>query len=271
VISRRSYGYEVLQGENKMRLRRFEDYFSGEDCARALSSYSQEAANLGWSIPHKIKLYSQSRIAFDSDFPHEKKEKAFRSIYDDLAGYWQVFRPYGADLCWDSQKVFDSISRKFADFSPSGKVNLTTFEDSRSGPLLTKALTALQGIKPNNYYPVMTVSKFLHFFNPGLFLIWDTAVIDTRVLKRFWPDYLNFCKQFELNSTAIGVEFLRNYIGWATSIISNFENECMPTFCKWISNELDDSKLAEDCYSFSCLYATAFEFIAIGATVVDGY
>jgi hypothetical protein len=39
----------------------------------------------------------------------------------------------------------------------------------------------------------MTVSKFLHFYNPGLFPIYDNAVIWDKVLRRFRNDFRDFC------------------------------------------------------------------------------
>lgn len=251
-----------------MSVKRLEDFFSGSDCSRALSTYARTATDLGWSIPHKIDLYARSKIAFDDRLQVDQRQAAFREIYDSLAGYWQVFRPYGPQQRWDSQKVFETISREFEDFWPIGHVSLLNFESDKWGEKLTKALQPLRDIKPNEFYPVMTVSKFLHFFNPSLFLIWDTAVIDNRVLKRFWSDYLSYCSEFELNSRAIGIDFIKTYTRWASSIMTNGAEECMPLFCEWLPSQL--VAVAGEPYPFDKLYATAFEFIAIGATVLEG-
>ena len=39
----------------------------------------------------------------------------------------------------------------------------------------------------------MVVSKFLHFYNPGLFPIYDNKVIWNQVFRRFRNDFRDFC------------------------------------------------------------------------------
>ena len=63
-----------------------------------------------------------------------------------------------------------------------GPVNLLNFP--KTALSLESRLAKMRRIKPNQDFPVMTVSKFLHFYNPGLFPIYDTEMIWEKVFKR---------------------------------------------------------------------------------------
>jgi hypothetical protein len=63
----------------------------------------------------------------------------------------------------------------------------------------------------------MAVSKFIHFYNPSLFPIYDNEVVEYKVFARFRTDYREFCDGAGLDSSANGADFLRNYVCWASS------------------------------------------------------
>lgn len=134
------------------------------------------------------------------------------------------------------------------------------------------SLMAMGGIKANKGFPVMTVSKFLHFYNPSLIPIYDTEVIWNRVFKRFRADYEEFRTSANLASRAGDVAFLRNYICWASSLMAAAHPAFMSAFVDWLAGELPPKKFdAMGRDLLATLYATAFEFTAIGAAKVEGY
>src|SRR5664279_1950612 len=86
-----------------------------------------------------------------------------------------------------------AIMGKFGEFAWTGSVTLTNFLKSETGPRLQASLESLREIKPNQGFPIMTVSKFLHFYNPSLFPIYDEAVIWKKVFGRFEGEFRSFC------------------------------------------------------------------------------
>jgi hypothetical protein len=91
------------------------------------------------------------------------------------------------------------------------------------------------GIKPNAGYPVMTVSKFLHFYNPALFPIYDTEVVENRVLKRFRGEFRAFCVDAGVpNDTGESAAFLRSYGCWGSSLVAGAHSAFMDRFLAWL-------------------------------------
>ena len=58
-------------------------------------------------------------------------------------------------------------------------------------------------------------------------------------------------------------------MGWANHLLSFKHPKFMETFEQWLS-ERQDTRLAKEKIDVATLYATAFEFTAIGATAVSG-
>ena len=247
------------------------DYFSGDKLLRALSTYAEEMVDPGWPVTPKMELYDAAFRAYDPAVSEANRFEAFTTIYAALSSReWGAFRPVGAANCWRPRRIYDTISNKLADFSPTVQVHLRNFQPDRRAALVS-AMQALQGIKPVRGYPTMTASKFLHFFNPGLFPIWDNAVIDQRVFKRFGGDYESFCASIALDPSAVGAEFLGNYICWASRCVVDAGERFMPTFIEWLRDEIPPRRFrALDSARLPSLYAVAFEFTIIGAAITEG-
>jgi hypothetical protein len=138
-----------------------------------------------------------------------------------------VFRPCSPADCWPPQKIFETIKREFHDFSSRGPVSLLNFPTSGTGLRLETCLAKMNGIKPKKGYPLMTVSKFLHFYNPGLFPIYDNEVMWKKVCNgRFKSDFREFCYRERIPNSIVGDSaedtsaFLRYYMIWASSLLS---------------------------------------------------
>jgi hypothetical protein len=232
----------------------------------------EAVAQAGWLVPSEnLDLYDASLITFDPGSSVDEAFGGFERIYKRLAGpNWQVFRPNNpARDCWPPRQIFETIKSEFQEFSWRGLVNLQNFRKSGTGPRLESCLAKMQGIKPKKGYPHMTVSKFLHFYNPGLFPIYDNEVIWEKVFKHFENDFRVFCESAKIPyDRAINDDtetFLLHYMDWASSLLSVAHGTFMHVFLVWL-NEQSDTVLRKRRFDSTTLYATAFEFTAIGAT-----
>lgn len=253
-----------------MAAKALRDYFQPAGQTRALEAYATFARGSAWSVLMKMDLYTASRIAFDPATSDSEAFKAFERIYGTLASYWQVFRPHGAKDSWPARQIFDTIKKEFSKFAWGGSLTLPNFLGSGEHQSLLSSLMEMERIKPTNGYPIMTVSKFLHFYNPALFPIYDTEVIWNKVFKRFKADYDDVRSSNNLASGSGDAAFLRNYVCWGSSLVSSAHPRFMALFVDWLGDELPRRKfdvLGRE--TLATLYATAFEFTAIGAAVAE--
>jgi hypothetical protein len=249
-------------------------YFQPKGQHRALEAYIKFATGSAWSVSSKMDLYGASRTAFDPRASPEQGFLAFKTIYDTLRGYWQVFRTSKRDSDespWTATDIFERIRKEFVGFGWDDPVQLPNLLASGKHQTLMLSMLEMRGIKAHKDFPTMTVSKFLHFYNPGLFPIYDNEVVWNRVFKRFkQPDYNDFCASVNLATNADGAAFLRNYMCWGSSLLSSAHARFMPMFVDWLEDELPRRKFeAVGRDTLGRLYATAFEFTAIGAAVFE--
>lgn len=220
----------------------------------ALDRFVRVSQSRKWNVQWEIEMYEKSVLAFGN---RERFDvNAFGSIYGALRSYWQVFRPK-SEGCWTAEKVFEVLTSECSAAALCNEVCLFTAEPK----LVRHCAVALKGIKPSQEFPTMAVSKFLHFFNPMLFPIYDRAVIGGQVLVRFRNDYDTFCSQESLDRNADGARFLSNYYQWAASIMRPHRDEVMRVFRSWAEDHLTRAGPP----IIDKLYARAFEAIAIGA------
>ena len=114
----------------------------------------------------------------------------------------------------------------------------------------------------------MAVSKFLHFYNPSLFPIYDGEVIWRKVFSRFQDDFRDFC-QSENHPYAEAIHhdtasFLLYYMRWASFLLSAAHETFMQVFVEWLERQ-PGVELRRRQFDAATLYATAFEFTVIGA------
>ena len=133
----------------------------------------------------------------------------------------------------------------------------------------------MKGIKPKKDYPLMVVSKFLHFYNPALFPIYDTRVIWEKVLDGcFNSDFRDFCDRenlpyhrFRKEDT---VDFLPAYMRFANSLLSEAHGRFMQVFVEWLA-EQPGTDLSRRKFDPKTLYARAFEYTVVGAAQAEGW
>lgn len=234
---------------------------------RALEAVTQA----GWLSPSgNLKLYDDSYRAFNASLTSGEALPSFENIYNELSGPgWQVFRsPQSGASRWSAQQVFETLNREFPEYSWGSSVNLSNFQQIEYYACLKSSLDTMQGIKQKQGYPHMAASKFLHFYNPSLFPIYDYKVIWKKVFKRFADDFQDFCQSKNISyPEAINddtASFLIHYMRWASSLLSAAHGTFMQVFVEWLE-EQPGVELHQSQFDAVTLYATAFEFTAIGA------
>jgi len=142
--------------------------------AKHFEIYANEKS---WSIPYHVECWIRARIAFD-----EPSIDEFKWLYEELKNRWQVFRG-AASACWKPKMVFDKLHKHDQDWQSRSLSNLC--DDNLAD--LWSIIKSMVDIKPLKHGPsVVAISKFLHFWNPRLFIIVDDAVMWRWVLAHHW-------------------------------------------------------------------------------------
>lgn len=250
-----------------------QDYFQPNSTAPlnqgyqwALGQYGIKASAWGWSVRDKLILYDHAVDAFDPQATASYRQAKFDKIYSELKRHWQVFRSSSSYL--NSTQVYTQLNSVAAQPVASGSLDLQTFNATTDCATVSACLQAISGIKvlKSGHYPWMAASKFLHFYNPTLFPIYDQAVIWNQVLNgTFKGDYLAFCSTNGLNPLELTDKFNVNYTWFAAEIIKRADPSLMPYFSSWIQGLVGAAGPPRVLAQVNTYYATAFEFIAIGA------
>ena len=135
------------------------------------------AAIKGWDIPYHIECWRHARAAFEQ---HSLDE--FEHLYRELKNRWQVFR--GAKgKPWTPREAFDRLHALPWEWR-TRRLSRLTDDDL---PACWNIIDSVKDIKPMRNAPsVVAVSKFLHFWNPQLFVIVDDAVVWNWVFRHRW-------------------------------------------------------------------------------------
>ncbi|MCH8151412.1 MAG: hypothetical protein IH830_03450 [Planctomycetes bacterium] len=135
------------------------------------------AATKGWGIPYHIECWVRSKTAFDENSPAD-----FKWLYFQLKNHWHVFRgAIGAP--WEPKRIFDHLR------SQNERLRNLRLSEMNDDDLADcwQIIESISDIKPMKYAPsVVAISKFLHFWNPRLFVIVDHAIIWSWVFAHRW-------------------------------------------------------------------------------------
>jgi hypothetical protein len=260
-----------------------ERYFQNRNLTqKALCRYEkfanakEEKREKSWSIAQsKLALYRQAVVAF-GDSPSEAH---YQEIYRRLRSYWAIGRN---GRLWDASEIFHVLTN-LCQACSRRNLTLTTFGNEKSQRLVLDCLTKLTGLKKlkNGGYPVMAVSKNLHFFNQRLWVIYDTAVVENQVRRVFRKDWTSFDAKVQAETNDGWIKYYLTYLLWASHTIRTAYSGLMDDFADWFISagarekvKTDDSGeefvTAKDFRDeLHMSYATAFEFIAIGATLLE--
>jgi hypothetical protein len=129
-----------------------------------------------WDVSYHVRLWERARTAFERG-----SEDDFTYVYEELRRRWQAFR--GGESNWGRKKIFEKLRLLNPSFFTFRLRELT------AGHIQTlwKLLGEVEGLKTNSDGPsIVAMSKFLHFWNPRLFVIVDQGVIWNWVLNHNW-------------------------------------------------------------------------------------
>ena len=145
----------------------------------AFNQHNQRYASAegsAWGIKDHVKCWQVAHQAFDRDLPAK-----FKELYNHLRGEWQVFR--GAKTHWSAQETFDGL--KALPRAWRGKrLSALTHADAKRCQELLEGVADIKRLKDG--VSVVAISKFLHFWNPRLFVIVDRGVMWHWVFRQNW-------------------------------------------------------------------------------------
>jgi len=220
----------------------------------------------GWSIREsKYNLYQVAKQTFGVGVGENVRRQHFGTIYDNLRGWWRIGR--NGSLLSPSE-VFDLLMTDECEAcSRSSSISVATLPNTSSQTAIVNCLRRVRGLKKlKSEYPVMAVSKFLHFFNPNLFVIWDREVILGKVYRVFRDDWDAAYKDIKVETDDKMMRFYPAYLLWAARAIAEGGCQLIEDFATWFAKTAE----APDCrQEMTSYYATAFEFIVIGATLLE--
>jgi hypothetical protein len=133
-----------------------------------------------WEIGYHVQCWDWAHHAFE-----ENSREGFEMLYTELRNRWQVFRSpdFRAPRAEKLRRLLNSLDN---DLKAMRLRHLSEPEDNDFAALW-RTLCACAEIKLNKDGPsVMAVSKFLHFWNPRLFVIVDDAVVWNYVFNHQW-------------------------------------------------------------------------------------
>jgi hypothetical protein len=242
------------------------DYFQEGRWRPALRRYAQFAEESGWSVPHRLEMYNQAKLAFDLTLEEGVRQEAFGYTYESLRAYWQVFR--GAATHWSVEAAFEFFATQGEDCGAGSVRSLENVSRSEMKAVVLPFLEKLGDLKtvPDSSYPTIAVSRFLHFFNPRFFPNFDNTVINQQVLQVFGNDFDRYCADTGIDKWEHEAAFYGQYMLWAGRHIQNAEPELFADFETWfkaqVEGEEDPNGVLEE---IGQCHATVFEFVAIGA------
>ena len=245
-----------------------QNLYSGNSIERALEGYRDFAKEHSWPVEDKVRLYRLCGEAFAPNLTGEQQMQLLETAYNELHRKWQIFRPAVPGSYWSAAEVHQALSILPVECSRGGTLTLPGIISTRDTDTLLKCIKIMKGVKnlPTHRTPIMAISKFLHCYNPRLFPIFDGAVIQQTVLRVFKDEWRSFPEPaLEWEVPTEQRDYLK-YMFWAASLLQGHERVLSGTFSQWLKEQLGregaNEALPSDCQEW---YATAFEFIAIGA------
>jgi hypothetical protein len=243
---------------------------------RCLSAYARRTKKRGWWVSEKARLYAEAERAFAADPPDPEP---FAEIYRTLRGYWQVFRNGRG---WSPRKVLAVLTSPTCLACSNERLDLVRLGKTRQVEPVWRCLRAMSGVKrlPTGRISAMAASKFLHFFNPGLFPIYDRAVVANKAFPRFaaelhaarerWAEPLAPITFDPIYTNGLGTYVA--YLLWAADTMASANHrKIMARFRVHFERMLrDEGRPAAVPDGLDRFYATAFEFAMIGALDVPG-
>jgi hypothetical protein len=253
---------------------RSEAYFQKPEITRAaLARYAQFVGGKGekaWSIAEsKLDVYRRAIIAFAADADEPTKKSSHATVFGHLRRWYGVGRN---GMLWDSATVLSVLTNECQPCSRSNGVTLRSLESTPNQQAVVECLDRMRDLKRlrTRTFPIMAVAKTLHFFNPRLFAIYDNDIVLKKVYRVFKSDWDSCYDKIGADVTDEGIEFYLAYLLWGGSMIRSAHPTLMEDFADWFIQSVSEERNAEDFRDeLRSYYATAFEFIIIGAAYLE--
>jgi hypothetical protein len=231
-------------------------YFELPDVQFTLSKGFDYAESRNWQASDHAHLY---KLAEDS-FGAAPNFEFFRILYSQLTQYWGIGR--GGGLATPDY-IFSRLIDGCRDSARSSGVTLISPEHLRATAVAT-AIAEMKATKRNNEYPHMAASKFLHFYNPGLFPIYDGAVIWNEILNGIYKrEWSSVCYRYGIKVYETSERFLLTYFAWAAELSKCADEELTQSFSTIFRDRARLDK--RDLPGLDKYYASSFEYALFGA------
>jgi hypothetical protein len=253
---------------------RSELYFQNPEKTRAaLARYAHFASPKGekaWSIAEsKLDLYRRAVIAFDGRSDESTSTSNHETIFEHLRSWYGVGRN---GVLWDAATLLGVLMKECKPCSRTSGVTLTSLAETSNQRAVVECLESMRGLKElrSRNFPVMAVSKTLHFFNPRLFAIYDNDIVLKKVYRVFRSDWDSCYDKIGAHVKDEWVDFYLAYLLWGGSMIRSAHPTLMEDFADWFIESVSEERNAADFRDeLRVSYATAFEFIIIGAAYLE--
>jgi hypothetical protein len=243
------------------------NYFRNGRSEDALEASGEYFSKQKLSISDRAALYVLTQTSFDAEKAQEERLAAFEQVNTALRATWKVSRTSTAPV-WTAEQTFNMLTTR-CDCCSREKLSLMNIEERRGPTLVMSALSAMEGIKPGREYPHMPAAKFLHFFNPTLFPIYDNETMWKQVCRgAFKSDWHRVCQDTGILLGETSSRFYHTYTRWAGELVRSADNDLMASFAEWFKTQ-DNGVSAEANLKLETYYAAAFECIAVGAMVIE--
>lgn len=229
-------------------------YFQNDLALQALHEGIDFAESRGWLLSDRASLYKIATHAF----AQPPSLSSFEELFNGLKR-WQIAR--GGGLATPDQ-IYELLVNGCSGCSR----HLCNSPENMTLNLVQSPIAVMASIKSNREYPHMAASKFLHFYNPHTFPIYDDAVIWKDVLRgSFRSEWAEICRAFGIKTFESSQMFLITYTLLAYECINFIGRDTMSSF-----NDRFNRGTASP-IDVQAYYASAFEYILIGAAKIESH
>ncbi len=232
-------------------------YIQGPDALAALDAgFAFAEREMNWSVAGRAEMYQIADRAFGVSPNYD----SFCRLYEWKMQYWGIGRK---GIMASPQAVFAMLTDGCASASRHTSSTLLTADRK----VIRNSVNSMELVKRVGEYPHMAASKFLHFYNPMLFPIYDNAVIWERVLHgAFLPEWKVVCREYGIKVWEPSEEFLKTYYCWASEVMKVADPAIMVAFEKRFMAAVEPDGVAP--MQTNQYYGAAFEYLFMGASML---
>lgn len=235
-------------------------HFQPSQLKRTLSAHGRfVAAKPEWRYRNRLALYLLADRAF-SPRASKTAAAAFLKLFTHLKSHWQLVRP--AKRVLPAEKIHKLLMQKCRTCAGAQPITLANLHKNPGAHLkLLASLVALKKVKqlPSGQPSIMAISKLLHFYNPKLFLIYDSEFIEHGLLKTFASEWRAFENYPQVKESTFQ-KYLK-YLFFANSLLYKHEASLKHAVKAHLKQKGVPANLAK----FAVQPAVLFEFLALGA------